>query len=1137
MSSINRLATLLLPTLAITVHANLTWAQSTQLLVTEICPSNIDQWLDPSNNYGGWIELYNPTSSNISITNWRFSSSADNLRMACLRGTVTIPALGYTTVWFDNYDPKYGKQMVDMHLDCDGGTLYISDNSGNLMLTTEYPEAISRCSWARTAVDSDHWQYAATPTPGAQNTGLFTDQRIDAPEVEGESLVGTGGATFRVTIPEGCTLRYTTDGSTPTLTKGLVSESGVFTTTSSARYRFRLFADDRLPSPVVTRTYTTNSKAIDLPIISITATSDHLYGTKLGIFTKGSNGRPGRGQSDKCNWNMDWERPAVFEYFSADGTKLFSQEVGLTRCGGWSRAWEPWSFKIKANKRYESQGWMPYAFFDEKPNIKNKTLQIRNGGNDNTCRIKDPALQQIVARSGIDIDYQSYQPVAQFINGTYKGTINMREPSNKHFVYANYGIDDDELDQFEMGPDSGYYQNCGTKAAFSNLVSLSSKCANEEYYQQVCELLDIDEYCNYMAVELYLGNWDWPQNNVKAFRPRIDGGKFRFVLFDLDGAFNLGSNAFSTFHSKQYYTFDILYDSSVTRYSNREIEVVTLFINLLKNANFRKQFIDTFCLVAGSVFDPEQCKNIINELANRVAPTQGTYNSQSPWSTANSLISNLSSSRQNTMINSMKSYSQMKMSSATAQQVTLSTDLPEARLLVNGMPVPNNTFSGKLFSPVTIDVAAPAGYTFTGWQKRTLNSNTLLAKKSQWTYYDQGSLDGKNWQSEDYNTSGWKTGKAPLGYGKTGCNTTLNYGSNSNNKRPTYYFRTTFNLDTAPSANDIFTLDYTVDDGLIIYVNGTEAGRYNMPSGTVTYSTYAITYTEGNPDSGSMKLNASLFHQGTNTIAVEVHNNSASSSDVYWDASISQGSYGEGVLVCASQQYTLPSSGSTDVTACFEPDAATQIHPIVVNEVSASNNIYINDYMKKADWVELYNTTDHEIDLEGMYLSNDATQPLKWQIFAGESEASTLIPAHGYKIVWCDKQDSYRDLHAPFKLTNEHAAVLLTAADQSWQDALVYPEHEGTESVGRYPDAGSQVYVMTRTTLARANQITTINPNYVQPAAIEGIYRDLALGQWFLYNLGGQLLQSGEGDFQPQSLPAGIYLIKSGDEVKKIVVR
>lgn len=1112
-------------------------AQNTSLIINEICPSNIDQWVDPSFNFGGWIELYNPTSSDISITDWKFSDSSDNLRMATLRGTLTIPAKGFGTVWFDHFDPKYGKQMVDMKLNCDGGTLYISDASGSLKLSADYPAAISRCSWARTSDGGDTWNYAAQPTPGEANTGTFASQRLDAPVVDEESKVGNSSMTFHVTIPDGCLLRYTTDGSTPTLTNGETSQDGVFTTSVTKRFRFRLFADGYLPSAVTSRTFIKNSANIDLPIISISATQDNLYGSRMGIFTKGTNGRPGRGSNTKCNWNMDWERPAVFEYFTSDGELLLSQEVGLERCGGWSRAWEPWSFKIKANKVYEGQNWLPYPFFDEKPYIKNKTLQIRNGGNDNTCRIKDAALQQIVARSGIDVDYQAYQPVAQFINGVYKGTINMREPNNKHFVYSNYGIDDEELDQFEMSPDSGYVQNCGTKEAFSQLVALSKQSSDENVYQQICQMLDIDAYCNYMAIELYLGNWDWPQNNVKGYRPRLENGKFRFVLFDMDGSFNLGSNAFSTFQGKQIYTFDQLYDAPVSRYTNVEIEVVTLFLELLNNEKFRKQFIDSFCLVAGSVFNPEKSKAIINELANRVAPTQSTYNNQSPWATANDLISHLSSSRQSSMVNALRNFSKMKLSGQTAQTVTLSTNTPEARLLLNGQPIPGNQFSGKLFAPVTVSVATPAGYTFAGWQSCNYTTTTLLPTGSQWRYYDQGSLNGTGWQNADYDDASWSKGKAPLGYGKSNLGTTISYGSNSNNKRPTYYFRTDFQLDATPSANDIFTLDYTVDDGLIVYINGQEAGRYNMPSGNVSYSTYATTYTSGDPDTGSMTLDANLFHQGVNTIAVEVHNNSATSSDIYWNASLSYGASDGGSVVCPTPEFTLPESGTLDLIACFEPKANAHVNPVVINEVSASNSIYINDYDKKNDWVELYNTTDEEIDLEGMYLSDNASKPQKWQIKASGT-ASTRIPAHGYKIIWCDKLDTDRELHASFKLGNDEGAqVLLTAADGSWQDVLVYPVHDGTQSVGRYPDGGREVFVMTRTTIAKPNQITTINPTYEQPAAIHTLKADETGNSWQLFNLNGQLIATGEGTFQSSGLPSGIYVIRERGNVRKITLK
>lgn len=155
----------------------------------------------------------------------------------------------------------------------------------------------------------------------------------------------------------------------------------------------------------------------------------------------------------------------------------FNQEVDFAMCGGWSRAWLPHSFKLKAAKVYEGRNSLNYQFFAGKPYLKHKTLQIRNGGNDNNCRIQDAALQTIISTSGIDIDGQSYLPTMHFINGEYKGVINMREPNNKHFAYANYGLDDEQLDQFEMSPDSGYCQKCGTDESFLRWYELSKKRA------------------------------------------------------------------------------------------------------------------------------------------------------------------------------------------------------------------------------------------------------------------------------------------------------------------------------------------------------------------------------------------------------------------------------------------------------------------------------------------------------------------------------------------------------------------------------------------------------------------------------------------------------------------------------------
>lgn len=135
----------------------------------------------------------------------------------------------------------------------------------------------------------------------------------------------------------------------------------------------------------------------------------------------------------------------------------------------------------------------------------------------------------------------------------------MREPNNKHFAYANYGLDDEQLDQFEMSPDSGYCQKCGTDESFLRWYELSKKASEVMAYEEIRQMVDIDEFINYMAAEFYLGATDWPQNNVKAFKSTLEGGKFRFVLFDLDGTLST-TDPFNLFASKQNYTFDYLYD-------------------------------------------------------------------------------------------------------------------------------------------------------------------------------------------------------------------------------------------------------------------------------------------------------------------------------------------------------------------------------------------------------------------------------------------------------------------------------------------------------------------------------------------------------------------------------------------------
>lgn len=1047
-------------------------ATAASLIINEIQSSNVDMFVDPSFNYGGWIELYNPTDKPVSIQGFHVSKDPLNLKMYRLTDQIgVVPAKGYKNIWFDHYEAD--TRQVDFKLDCDGGVIYISDENGIPVTLQSYPAAISRTSYARTKDGGNTWGITAQPTPEKSNaTSLFASQRLAAPVPDQDTQIFASELTVNVEKPAGSRLVYTTDGTTPTEHNGTTSTDGRFNVTRTSVYRFRVFQDGMLPSEVVTRTYIYKDKNYDLPVISVVTDPVNLYDDSLGVYVKGVNGRRGNGQSDPCNWNMEWDRPVNFEYLTQDGQMAVNQEADFAMCGGWSRAWTPHSFKIKADKTYEGRNSLDYPFFADKPYLKHKTLQIRNGGNDTGCRIKDAALQSIISTSGLNADYQAYQPVMHFINGQYTGVINMREPNNKHFAYANYGWDSEEIDQFEMSPDSGYCQKCGTKNSFMKWYDLSANAADEATYAEIRNMVDIDEYINYMATEFYLGATDWPQNNIKGFRPKTEDGKFRFVLFDLDGTFAT-TDPFNVFANKQTHRFDKLYDQPVP-YWEKEIEMVTIFLNMLENESFRKQFVDSYCLVAGSVFEPGRCTEIIDSLTAKVTDMMA-YEGRSPYSTANSLKSGLSN-RQGTMINALKNYSKMQLGNATEYQVQLSANIPYAHLSVNDLPVPTNSFNGSLFSPVTVKAQAPANYRFSGWKQMKQNNAALFEKGSAWEYYDQGSLDGEQWYAQNYSGT-WSSGKAPLGYdtnGQKDISTQLDYGTSASNKRPTYYFRKTFRLTATPTESDVFTLDYVVDDGIIVYVNGQEAARYNMPSGSVSYNTYATTYAHNNPDQGTLTLPAGLFKWGTNTITVELHNNNASSTDVYWDAALYSSANTKTSIVSTEETYTLSGGSTFDLQACYEPLSEEELNeqgilPVRINEVSADNSIYVNDLYKKNDWVELYNTTDQPIDVAGMFISDNALIPAKYQISAENTTAETVIAPHGYLVIWCDKLTPVSQLHATFKLAKEGGDVLLTAADQSWSDKLTYPAHEGKYSVGLYPDGGSNHYIMNLPSIGASN--------------------------------------------------------------------
>ena len=159
----------------------------------------------------------------------------------------------------------------------------------------------------------------------------------------------------------------------------------------------------------------------------------------------------------------------------------------------------------------------------------------------------------------------------------------------------------------------------------------------------------------------------------------------------------------------------------------------------------------------------------------------------------------------------------------------------------------------------------------------------LVPRGSVWKYLDNGSDQGTAWQGTNFNDSGWASGPARLGYGGDGEVTAVNYGPDINNKYITTYFRKTFAV-LNPSAFTTLNLNLLRDDGAVVYLNGTEIRRDNMPTGTITYTTLASSTIGGTDEQTFFPSTvANLLLNGNNLLAVEVHQAATNSSDISLD--------------------------------------------------------------------------------------------------------------------------------------------------------------------------------------------------------------------------------------------------------------
>ncbi len=163
---------------------------------------------------------------------------------------------------------------------------------------------------------------------------------------------------------------------------------------------------------------------------------------------------------------------------------------------------------------------------------------------------------------------------------------------------------------------------------------------------------------------------------------------------------------------------------------------------------------------------------------------------------------------------------------------------------------------------------------------------TLISSGEVWKYYDYDSSPGADWKTAGFNDNSWSSGNAKLGY-SDGAVTEIEPGTSASTKYITAYFRKTFNY-TDDGNTHTLNLGILRDDGAIVYINGSEVARSNMPSGSVSHNTLASSTVSSSDESTffPFELSTNTLVNGSNVIAVEIHQRSTTSSDMGFDLTL-----------------------------------------------------------------------------------------------------------------------------------------------------------------------------------------------------------------------------------------------------------
>jgi hypothetical protein len=1109
------------------------WAHG-QIVINEICATNGDLVSDPQFfNFPTWVELYNNGNSAVNIGGYYLSDDASAKMKWRIPSGTSIPSKGYLLIWCDDVNTSL---HTNFNLDSDGEELILSSSSQATLDHIEFPKQHLNVSYGRTSDGGSTVAFLVDPTPGAANKPATGTIQLENPQLSLKSGRYGSSQTLTMSAPEGVMISYSLDGSEPTTASAKYSSP--LTIANTTTVKAKSYRDGFLPSKTEVKTYFISEHAFTLPVISLSTRPQYLTNNTIGIYVAGTNGASGNCTEQAVNWNRDWDRHAVFEFFESSGEKVFDQHVDIRIGGACSRNNPQKSLVVKARDRFGSK-IIEHKFFPTKDISEFGGLMLRNAGNDFYGTMFRDALMQTLPLGQMDIDYMAYQPAIVYINGAYWGIQNIREKIDADYIESNFGVSKDDLDLIETGGNALE----GTAAHYEMYMDSLAKIdrTTEDAYAFIDRYIDVQEFINYLSAEIFYCNTDWPGNNIKFWRQRSTNGKFRWILWDTDFGFALYQNQSYATHQ----TLHFATDPDNNAWPNPAWSTLHLRL-LLENPQFKAKFIRTLTTSLGTAFSPSRIVQTVNSFQNNLKTEMPFHRARwnqniNDWNWEVERLKSFASERNEFMQSYIGSFfglsGNVRISVSTFPATGGSVEL-------NGIQT-QDVENAFYFRDLQFDaVAKPSpGYVFSHYiiGKRESTPITLIDKGGEWKYDDLGTGPALDWNAQSFDDSQWSSGNAELGYGEGDEVTTVGFGPNAANKFITTYFRKTFSIADTVGLSSLAG-SVLFDDGLVIYLNGEEVYRSHLPAGAVTNTTLA-TSQESETSFFPFTIAKGKIKPGDNVLAVEVHQTNASSSDLSFNLELKTVRSGaETTYQVDDVNFSDVANSDVHIEAYFVPTSAV-VSGLVINEVSVQNSENEDNYGEKDDWIEIYNNGTEAVDLTNLFVTDKLSNKLKYRIAAGKVGDNAVAPG-SYKLIWADGDVNQGPLHTNFRLSTDGEAVGLyqkIGEDVLKLDEVLFGPQQQLTTLSRIPNVtGSFVETMMATPLAENlfEAVMTVEDEFVAgfqvyPNPSRSTFKvlfDGAKASYSIYNITGKMLSqkadaSSGDEISIENHPNGIYLM------------